>query len=77
MFEIALFQPDIPQNTATIMRLGACLGLGVNIIEPTGFRQATAQVIGELGARSEPEIGGDTSFGHFPTRPETQSPFPP
>ncbi|MEO1066465.1 MAG: tRNA (cytidine(34)-2'-O)-methyltransferase [Pseudomonadota bacterium] len=34
---IALYQPDIPQNTGTILRLGACLGLTVHIIEPTGF----------------------------------------
>jgi tRNA (cytidine/uridine-2'-O-)-methyltransferase len=34
---IALFQPDIPQNTGTILRLAACLGLGVDIIEPAGF----------------------------------------
>ena len=34
---IALFQPDIPQNTGTILRLGACLGVPVHIIEPTGF----------------------------------------
>jgi tRNA (cytidine/uridine-2'-O-)-methyltransferase len=37
MLEIALYQPDIPQNTATILRLGACLGVPVHIIEPTGF----------------------------------------
>ncbi|MCC2111631.1 MAG: tRNA (cytidine(34)-2'-O)-methyltransferase [Hyphomicrobiales bacterium] len=34
---IALYQPDIPQNTGTILRLAACLGIGVDIIEPTGF----------------------------------------
>lgn len=34
---IALFQPDIPGNTGTILRLGACLGLGVDIIGPVGF----------------------------------------
>ncbi len=38
MIEIALYQPDIPQNTATILRLAACLGLTVNIIEPAGFQ---------------------------------------
>ena len=37
MPEIALYQPDIPQNTATILRLGACLDVPVHIIEPTGF----------------------------------------
>src|ERR1700760_2844899 len=35
--EIALFQPDIPQNTGTILRLCACLDAGAHIIEPAGF----------------------------------------
>lgn len=35
--QIALYQPDIPQNTGTILRLAACLGLPAHIIEPTGF----------------------------------------
>ncbi len=34
---IALFEPDIPQNTGNILRLGACLGVPVDIIEPCGF----------------------------------------
>jgi tRNA (cytidine/uridine-2'-O-)-methyltransferase len=34
---IALFQPDIPQNTGTILRLCACLGAAAHIIEPAGF----------------------------------------
>ena len=34
---IALYQPDIAGNTGTILRLGACLGLDVAIIEPAGF----------------------------------------
>ncbi|HEV7305947.1 tRNA (cytidine(34)-2'-O)-methyltransferase [Ensifer sp.] len=34
---IALYQPDIPGNTGTILRMAACLGLGVDIIEPAGF----------------------------------------
>ena len=37
MFNIALYQPDIPQNTAAIIRLSACLNLKVHIIEPCGF----------------------------------------
>lgn len=35
--EIALYQPDIPQNTGTLLRLGACLGVPLHIIEPAGF----------------------------------------
>ena len=34
---IALFEPDIPQNAGNIFRLGACLGIPIDIIEPTGF----------------------------------------
>ena len=34
---LALYQPDIPQNTGNILRLAACLGVGVDIIEPCGF----------------------------------------
>lgn len=34
---IALYQPDIPQNAGTLMRLGACLNVGIDIIEPCGF----------------------------------------
>lgn len=34
---LALYQPDIPQNTGAILRLGACLGIPVDIIEPCGF----------------------------------------
>ena len=34
---LALFQPDIPQNTGTLLRLGACLDVALDIIEPCGF----------------------------------------
>ncbi len=34
---IALYKPDIPQNTAAIIRLGACLNLKIHIIQPCGF----------------------------------------
>jgi len=34
---IALYEPDIPQNTGNIFRLSACLGLSIDIIEPTGY----------------------------------------
>jgi tRNA (cytidine/uridine-2'-O-)-methyltransferase len=37
MIEIALFQPDIAPNAATILRMCACLGLTCRIIEPAGF----------------------------------------
>src|SRR5262245_41970659 len=34
---IALYAPDIPQNTGTILRLAACLGIEAHIVEPAGF----------------------------------------
>ncbi|HET7083728.1 MAG TPA: tRNA (cytidine(34)-2'-O)-methyltransferase [Rhizomicrobium sp.] len=34
---LALYEPDIPQNAGSLMRLGACLGVGVDVIEPCGF----------------------------------------
>ena len=37
MMHIVLYKPDIPQNTAAIVRLSACLDLKVHIIEPCGF----------------------------------------
>ena len=50
MIAIALYQPDIPQNTGNILRLGACLGLTVHVIGPTGF---------ELSDRSLKRAGMD------------------
>jgi tRNA (cytidine/uridine-2'-O-)-methyltransferase len=37
MLRLALFQPDIPQNTGTIIRMAACLGVAVDIVEPAAF----------------------------------------
>jgi tRNA (cytidine/uridine-2'-O-)-methyltransferase len=34
---LALYQPDIPQNAGSLMRLGACLEVGIDVIEPCGF----------------------------------------
>ncbi len=61
---IALFQPDIPQNTGTILRLAACLDLHVDIIGPAGF---------DLSDRSLKRAGLDymeravvTTYADFP-----------
>jgi tRNA (cytidine/uridine-2'-O-)-methyltransferase len=37
VIRLALYQPDIPQNAAALLRLGACLGVPVDVIEPCGF----------------------------------------
>jgi tRNA (cytidine/uridine-2'-O-)-methyltransferase len=41
---LALYQPDIPQNTGTLLRLGACLGVPLDIIEPCGFALSDRQL---------------------------------
>lgn len=38
MLRIALYQPDIPQNTGTILRMASCMDVAVDIIEPAGFQ---------------------------------------
>lgn len=44
MIDCALFEPDIPQNTGTILRLGACLGVRVHVIHPAGFQLSDRQL---------------------------------
>lgn len=41
---LALYQPDIPQNTGALIRLGACFGVGLDIIEPCGFLFSDAKL---------------------------------
>jgi tRNA (cytidine/uridine-2'-O-)-methyltransferase len=41
---LALYNPEIPQNTGTLLRLGACLGIPVDIIEPCGFPLSDARL---------------------------------
>jgi tRNA (cytidine/uridine-2'-O-)-methyltransferase len=41
---LALYQPDIPQNCGTLLRLAACLGVVVDIIEPCGFVLSDARL---------------------------------
>jgi tRNA (cytidine/uridine-2'-O-)-methyltransferase len=45
MISIALYKPDIPQNTAAILRLSACLKIKVHIIEPCAFNLADPRFI--------------------------------
>lgn len=43
MLRIALYQPDIPQNTGTILRMASCMNVAVDIIEPAGFHLGDAR----------------------------------
>src|SRR5262249_25958368 len=63
---IALYQPDIPQNTGTILRLAACLNAGVDIIEPAGFDLSDrALKRAALDYIEAVEIARHPTFGHF------------
>jgi tRNA (cytidine/uridine-2'-O-)-methyltransferase len=62
---LALLEPDIPQNTGTLLRLAACLGVAVDLIEPCGFllddrrlRRALLDYDGLLEMRRHPSWAG-------------------
>jgi tRNA (cytidine/uridine-2'-O-)-methyltransferase len=70
---LALFQPDIPQNLGAAIRLGACLGVAVDVIEPCGFplsdrtlRRAALDYAQLADVRRHP------SWSHFHTQSVTQ-----
>ena len=63
---LALYQPDIAQNTGTMLRLGACLGVHVHIIHPTGFPfSAKAIKRGALDYLEHAEFTEHLSWAHF------------
>ena len=66
MIRLALYQPDIPQNAGTMMRMAACLGVPVDLIEPAGFdasdrnlRRAGLDYLAQL------DLTRHTSFARF------------
>jgi tRNA (cytidine/uridine-2'-O-)-methyltransferase len=64
--ELALYQPDIAQNTGSMLRLGACLGVPVHIIHPTGFPfSQKALKRGGLDYLDHAEFTEHLSFAHF------------
>ncbi len=64
--DLALYQPDIAQNTGTMLRLGACLGVHVHIIHPTGFAfSAKAVKRGALDYLEHAEFTEHLSWSHF------------
>ena len=64
--ELALYQPDIAQNTGTLLRLGACLGVIVHIIHPTGFPFSRRELKrGGLDYLDLAEIVEHDSYAHF------------
>ena len=64
--ELALYQPDIAQNTGTLLRLGACLGVVVHIIHPTGFPFSRRELKrGGLDYLDQAELVEHDSYAHF------------
>src|SRR5215510_9639820 len=63
---LALYQPDIAQNTGTMLRLAACLGIGVDVIAPTGFDMSDrALKRAGLDYLAHVEIARHASFADF------------
>jgi tRNA (cytidine/uridine-2'-O-)-methyltransferase len=71
---LALFQPDIPQNLGAALRLGACLDVPVDVVEPCGFPLSDAGVrraAMDYGALAE--LKRHASWGEFLAAPERQA----
>ena len=56
---LALFQPDIPQNLGAALRLGACLGAAVDVIEPCAFPMSDKSL-----KRAALDYGGKCQVAH-------------
>ena len=68
---LALYQPDIPQNLGAAIRLAACLGLGLDVIEPCGFPltdRSLKRVALDYGDKAK--IARHGSFAAFLAAPE-------
>jgi tRNA (cytidine/uridine-2'-O-)-methyltransferase len=67
---LALFQPDIPQNLGAALRLGACLGVPIDVIEPCGFPlsdRAVRRAAMDYGEKAE--VVRHASWADFRRRP--------
>src|SRR6266436_5384064 len=65
---LALYEPDIPQNTGTLLRLAACLGVPVDLIGPAGFDMTDrALKRAALDYLAHVEIARHASFAGFET----------
>lgn len=63
---MALYEPDIPQNTGTILRLAACMGVPVHVIEPAGFHWSEARLRrAGLDYADSVDLTRHASFRHF------------
>ncbi|WP_135212199.1 tRNA (cytidine(34)-2'-O)-methyltransferase [Vitreimonas flagellata] len=71
---LALYQPDIPQNLGAALRLCACLGVALDVIEPCGFPLTdTAMKRAALDYGDKAKVARHASFAAFRATPERQS----
>ena len=64
--DLALYQPDIAQNAGTLLRLGACLGVRIHIIHPTGFTFSRKELKrGSLDYLDHADFTEHESYAHF------------
>jgi tRNA (cytidine/uridine-2'-O-)-methyltransferase len=74
---LALYQPDIAQNTGTILRLCACLGIPVDVIGPTGFDMSDrALKRAALDYLDHVDLTRHTSFATFMEQRNMAKPAP-
>src|SRR5690606_28203421 len=74
---LALYQPDIAQNTGTILRLCACLGVPVDVIGPTGFDMSDRTLKrAALDYLDHVDLTRHISFAEFVARRDASNPAP-
>ncbi|MFL5296583.1 MAG: tRNA (cytidine(34)-2'-O)-methyltransferase [Phenylobacterium sp.] len=70
---LALFQPDIPQNLGAAIRLGACLGVPVDVIEPCGFPVSDKAIArAAMDYARIADVTRHASWSHFRTESESR-----
>lgn len=70
---LALYQPDIPQNLGAALRLCACLGVGLDVIEPCGFPLTDAAMKrAALDYGDKARVARHASFAAFRAAPERE-----
>lgn len=71
---LALYQPDIPQNLGAALRLSACLGVALDVIEPCGFPLTDAAMKrAALDYGDKASVSRHASFAAFRSAPERQA----
>ncbi len=70
---LALYQPDIPQNLGAAIRLSACLGVALDVIEPCGFPLTDAALKrAALDYGDKAQVARHASFAAFRSAPERE-----